>query len=55
MTAETASPPVNFETWEALILSGQMDHANIEKLMNDQPIFAEWYKRRADNRAKRRA
>ena len=40
----------DFETWEAVILSDQVDPAALVALFRDNPEFAEWYLKRARER-----
>lgn len=43
----TTIPRDRFELYEAAILSGQVPAADVIALMNDNPEFAEWYRKRA--------
>jgi hypothetical protein len=39
-----------FETWEALILSGQIPQEDVPNLLSDNPAFAAWYGGRLETR-----
>lgn len=36
--------PEQFELYAAIIRSGQMEHSEVPKFMEENPEFAEWYK-----------
>ena len=42
--------PQHFETYEALILSGQIVQEDVPALLKNNRAFAEWYHRRAQAR-----
>lgn len=46
MTPET----VSIDTWEAIILSGQMDDADLNRFLIENPDIAAELKRRAERR-----
>ena len=50
MTAAHIITPQRYEVYESAILSGQVPHRDVPKLLGDQPAFAEWYRRRAEAR-----
>lgn len=39
--------PEEFENYRALILSGQIAHQDVPKLLSENPEFAVWYKERS--------
>jgi len=47
-------PAAEWETYEVLILTGQVAELEIVYLMRDNPEFAEWYRERAKERFQRK-
>jgi phage anti-repressor protein len=46
----TPIQPDQYETWEAMILSDQVPADELAQLLEANPDFAEWYRRRAEAR-----
>ena len=46
--------PVDYETYETLILTGQIEASELLALLHDNPEFAEWYRERAKQRFNRK-
>lgn len=45
--------PEQFEVFEAMILTGQIEHSEVQRLLDDNPEFASWYCERAARRRDR--
>ncbi len=43
----TPIQPDQYETWETIILTGQLDQLGAGKLFEANPEFADWYRKRA--------
>ena len=39
-----------FEAYEIIILTGQVGHEEVPKLLDENPAFAEWYRARIKDR-----
>ena len=48
----TIIPADLFETYEAMILSGQIEQQDVPALLNANPDFSKWYAARAAKRQK---
>lgn len=46
----TPIQPDQYETWEAMILSDQVPADELARLLEGNPGFAEWHRKRAESR-----
>lgn len=50
MASDKPDVPEQWRLWEQIILSGQMDLDEVQKLLADEPEFSRWYQFRSDKR-----